>query len=47
MSNKEIRKAKVKATGKTIQVYISVRGTWIDYFNCTTEYTENELQFLD
>lgn len=41
------RKAKVKATGKIIEVYRLQRGNWCDYADCTTEYKEEDLQFID
>jgi len=39
-------KAKVKATGKEIDVYKLRRGGYCDSSDCKTEYQENELEFL-
>lgn len=39
-------KAKVKATGKEVEVYKSkLRSTWIEYPDCGKEYKQDELQF--
>jgi len=44
----ELKKAKIKDSGKEIQVYRSaVRSTWIDYEDCKTEYYTNMLEFMD
>jgi len=42
-----IRKAKVKATGQTVEVYYLQKGGWCNYADCKTEYKEEDLQFLD
>ena len=43
----KLKKAIVIATGKEIEVYQSIiRGTWIDYADCTTEYSKDKLKFL-
>jgi len=41
----KLKTATVKATGKKIQVYKLNRGTWCDYADCTTEYTNDQLIF--
>ena len=49
-----VRKAKVKATGETIEVYKYTLGgmdknekfRWIDSNDCETEYKEIELEFM-
>lgn len=42
-----IRNARVKATGKIIQVYVhSATGDFVDAFDCKTTYIKNELEFL-
>lgn len=43
----ETKKAKIKRTGNIIIVYLLKRGTWCDYSDCKTEYSENELEFLN
>jgi len=42
MSN-ELKTARVKATGKIIEVYRHSTGTWIDYSDCNTEYQKHEV----
>ncbi len=42
----ELKKARVRATGRNVQVYFTKRGTWCDYADCTTEYTSEELEFV-
>jgi hypothetical protein len=42
----ELKKARVKITGKIINVYRLKRGNWCDYADCITEYQDNELEFL-
>lgn len=43
---KNLRKARVKATGKTIEVYSLNKGDWCDYSDCKTEYKDDELIFI-
>ncbi len=46
MSTEKLKKATVVSTGKKIEVYQSKsKGTWIDYSDCTTEYSKDELRF--
>jgi len=41
------KKAKVKSSGIIIEVYkSSLRNKWINATDCTTEYDENELEFI-
>jgi hypothetical protein len=42
-----MKKAKVKATGKEIEVYELKNGDWCDYADCKTTYKYSELQFLN
>lgn len=46
MSN-PLRKVKVLATGRTIEVYKLKNGNWCDYADCKTQYKPHEFQFLD
>jgi hypothetical protein len=47
MTNNGIRNARVKATGRIIQVFRhSQRIVWVDAFDCTTEYTDNQLELM-
>jgi len=42
----ETKKATIVANGKKVEVYkSSIRGTWIDFSDCKTEYKDNELKF--
>ena len=36
--------AKVKATGKSVQVYAHHLGGYVDYSDCSTKYKESELK---
>lgn len=45
MSN-EVKKAKVKATGKMIEVYRRTAGGWVDYPSCSKIYQNDELIFI-
>ncbi len=41
-----IKKVTIIETGKLIEVYQSkIRGTWVDYSDCITEYKKKELVF--
>ena len=44
---RNLRKAKVRATGKEIEVYHLEKGGWCDYSDCKTEYKDSDLIFLD
>jgi len=47
MGTNEVRNARVKATGKIIQVYRHrERSTWINCQGCSEEYKEHELEFI-
>lgn len=47
MSN-PTKKAKVLKSGKEITVYRHfLRGTWIDYSDCKTEYKTEEIEILN
>ena len=37
--------AKVKATGKSVQVYAHNMGDYVDYSDCSTMYKKSELKF--
>lgn len=40
-------KARIKKTGQIIEVYKhSIRNTYVNAVDCTTEYTKDELDFL-
>jgi hypothetical protein len=42
-----MKKARVKSTGKTIEVYPLSNGDWADYADCKTTYKYSELEFLN
>ena len=44
---KSTRKAKVKATGQTVEVYKLDKGGWCNYADCKTEYKTEELEFIN
>lgn len=42
----ELKKAKIKVTNNEIEVYKNkLRGTWVDFADCKTEYYTNQLDF--
>lgn len=44
----ELKKAIIKATGKSVEVYRLNRGTgeWCNYNDCKTVYKEKDLRFI-
>lgn len=42
MSN-PLYKARIKKTGKEIEVYKTNKGTYCDYENCSDEYLKHEI----
>lgn len=43
----ELKRARIKSTGKEIEVYMTIRSTYCDIANCKTEYKKEELIFLN
>lgn len=43
----ELKKAKVKTTGKIIEVYRLLKGAWCDYADCNTVYNDEDLIILE
>ena len=47
MESNGIRNARVRATGKVIQVYMhNATMNWVDAFDCQTMYKKEELEFI-
>jgi hypothetical protein len=44
MASNQLLKAKVKATGKDVEVYKATEGCFIDFSDCKTKYQANEIQ---
>ena len=44
--NNPVLKAIVSATGDHVEVYKHQDGGYVDFKDCTTRYTKNELRFL-
>ncbi len=46
MAENKVLKAKVKATGLSVEVYKLANGGWCNFANYSTIYSDSELEFI-